>query len=154
MKPFWLLAAMATLLTAPLAAQAEDHTGHTMPGMNHGADPHASHGQTGMFMRTVEVDGIAVTFHVMPTTPDMDHGGTHNLMVKFAQGGGEVMPTGANSKVIHPGDVEESHMLMKMGGWWMAGYDLSAQGAHQIMVLFMTDDGAKHFTGIWSPNEP
>lgn len=39
-------------------------------------------------------------------------------------------------------------MLMKMGDWHMAGYDLNAPGKYQLMVLFKTSDGQKHFGGV------
>jgi len=53
-----------------------------------------------------------------------------------------------NSKVSHPIKESESKMMVRMGDWYMAGYDLGHPGVHQIMVLFKTSDGKKHFGGI------
>ena len=39
-------------------------------------------------------------------------------------------------------------MMMKMGDWYMAGYNLGHAGNHQVMVLFKTSDGKKHFGGV------
>lgn len=51
---------------------------------------------------------------------------------------------------IHNGQ-SEVKQAMKMGGWYMAGYDLGHAGEHQVMVLFKTADGAKHKGGIYYP---
>jgi len=51
--------------------------------------------------------------------------------------------------VVHPNGKAESKMMMKMGDWYMAGYDLGHAGRHQVMVLFKTADGKKHFGGTF-----
>ena len=44
-----------------------------------------------------------------------------------------------------------NQMMMKMGDWYMAGYDLGHNGQHQLMALFKTADGVKHFGGVYYP---
>jgi len=81
----------------------------------------------------------------------MQHGGSHNVMIKVEKDGKALTNLTANSKVMHPNGKSESKMLMKMGDWYMAGYDLDHSGQHKLMVLFKTADGAKHFGGVLYP---
>ena len=106
---------------------------------------------SGMFMSEKQIDGYTVTFHVMKASDGMKHGGSHNLMVKVEKGGGPVLGLIANSKVIYPDGREESKKLTQMGDWMMAGYDLGHEGKHQLMILFKTTDGKKHFGGVFYP---
>ncbi|RMF47020.1 MAG: hypothetical protein D6751_03670 [Deltaproteobacteria bacterium] len=126
--------------------QAHEH----MQGHHHG---HEMGAMKGAFMETKEVDGYTVTFHVMKAPKGMDKGGTHHLMVKVEKAGKIVPDLIANSKAKHPNGKSESKMLMKMGDWYMAAYDLGHAGRHELMVLFKTPDGAKHFTGVYYPAE-
>jgi len=102
-----------------------------------------------MFLEKKEVDGYTVSFHVMPAKGGMGHGGSHNLMVKVEQGGKALTDVLINSKVFHPNHSSESKMLMKMGDWYMAGYDLGHAGKHGIMILFKTADGKKHKASVY-----
>lgn len=122
-------------------AQAEPmpHEGHNTAGMAHG------------FLKTQDVDGYTVTFHVMGKAPGMDHGGSHNLMVKIEAQGKALQDVVINSKVIHPNGSAETKALLRMGDWYMNGYDLAHDGKHQLMILFKTADGAKHKAGVYYP---
>ncbi len=117
-----------------------------------GAMDHSTMGQQAsqnqMFLEKRNIDGYTVTFHIMPATEGMDHGGSHNLMVKVEQQGKALTSLQANTKVVYPGGKDESKALMKMGSWFMVGYDLESKGDHQVMVLFKTPDGKKHFGGV------
>lgn len=95
------------------------------------------------------IDGYTVTFHVMPAQPGKEMGGSHDFMIKIEKAGKVVRDVVANSKVIHPNNQPESKMMMAMGDWLMAGYDLGHDGRHQLMVLFKTADGAKHQGGVF-----
>ncbi len=106
-----------------------------------------------MFLVKKEVDGYTVSFHVMPAKDGMRHGGSHNLMVKIEQGNKTLSDVVINSKVFHPNDLSESKMLMKMGDWYMAGYDLGHDGKHGIMILFKTADGKKHKASVYYAEE-
>lgn len=141
------------LLTGLLAAAPfiQAQTGHDgMSGMSHeqAASPE---GVADMFLVKKAVDDYAVTFHVMEAQEGMAHGGSHNLMVKVEQQGRVLDDIKINSKVIHPDGQSESKMLMRMGDWYVAGYDLGHPGQHQLMVLFKTADNAKHATGVYYP---
>jgi len=124
----------------------------------HGDDHHNMHNPCSMsmamgdmkggFLTTKEIDGYAVSFHIMKAQEGMAQGGTHHVMIKVAQDGKAITDLVANSKVVHPNDKSESKMLMKMGDWYMASYDLGHPGKHQVMVLFKTNDGGKHFGGV------
>lgn len=116
-------------------------------GMNHGAMAQGSTPNK-MFLEKRDIDGYNVSFHVMPAAEGMNHGGSHNLMVKIEQGATVVTELQANSKVVYPDGKEVSKPLMKMGDWYMAGYDLKETGKTQLMVLFKTADGKKHFGGV------
>jgi len=105
----------------------------------------------GMFLVKKKIDGYDVSFHVMKVKEGMEHGGTHNLMVKVEKDGRVLTDLLINSKAVHPNGESESKMLMKMGDWYMAGYNLGHPGRHQLMVLFKTSDGAKHFGGVYYP---
>jgi len=106
-----------------------------------------------MFLVKKDIDGYTVSFHAMEVAADMQHGGSHNVMIKIEKDGQLLTGLTANSKVTHPNGKAESKMLMKMGDWYMAGYDLNHEGQHQIMVLFKTADGTKHFGGVYYPEQ-
>ncbi|MCW8887244.1 MAG: hypothetical protein OQK12_18625 [Motiliproteus sp.] len=101
-----------------------------------------------MFLEKRDIDGYTVSFHVMKAAEGMQHGGSHNLMIKVEQNEAVVSELKANSKVVFPDGKDESKALMKMGDWYMVGYDLKDHGKHQLMVLFKTADGKKHFGGV------
>jgi len=111
----------------------------------------------GAFVSSKEVDGFTVNFHIMKAMDGMKamegmkHGGSNSLMIKVVRGGKVQTDLVVNSKVTHPNGASESKMMMQMGDWYMAGYDLDHAGQHQVMVLFKTPDGNTHFTGIYYP---
>jgi hypothetical protein len=132
--------------------------GHNMKGHKHGDMKEHKHGDAGQmkkgaFLVRKEIDGFSVSFHIMKAPEGVQHGGTHHLMVKVEKDGKVLTDLVANSKATHPNGKSESKMLMRMGDWYMAGYDLSHEGRHQLMVLFKTADGAKHFGGVFYPEE-
>ena len=108
----------------------------------------------GGFLTTKEIDGYAVSFHIMEAATSMTKGDSHHLMIKIEQKGKTLNGLMANSKVVHPDGKSESKMLMKMGDWYMASYDFSHLGKHQVMVLFKTNDGKKHFGGVVYSKKP
>jgi len=126
-----------------------------------GIHQHAEHGHesmpmdnaAAMFSVKKEVDGYTVSFHVMPAKTGMEHGGSHNLMVKVESNGAVLTDIMVNSKVFYADKSSDSKMLMKMGDWYMAGYELGQEGQHGIMVLFKTADGQKHKTSVYYPEE-
>lgn len=159
MKSIAILAA----LLLPMAALAADNgmhgsmPGHDMSGMQQGnmnEDMSMQGMSPQMFLQKKQIDGYTVSFHVMPANEGMRHGGSHNFMVKVEKGGQPADVVAVNSKVKHPSGQEESKMMMKMGDWFMAGYDLDEAGRYQLMVLFKTADGAKHFGGVYYPGKP
>ncbi len=128
-----------------------DHS-HDDQGSSHD-DTHADH-DTGhdsgeMFMEERSVDGYEVSFHVMAAQQGMEHGGSHNFMVMIEQDDKVLNNVVINSKVIYPNGNSDSKPLMKMGDWYMNGYDLGNMGKHQLMILFKTVDGAKHKAGVY-----
>ncbi len=159
-------AVLALMVSAPAFSQATSpsmgHGSHNQASVDHSSMGHGSgnHGsmaqgsmaQSGankMFLEKREIDGYTVSFHVMQASDGGGHGGSHNLMIKVEQGNAVVSELQANSKVIYPGGTDESKPLMKMGDWYMTGYDLQPSGKHQLMVLFKTGDGQKHFGGVY-----
>ena len=101
------------------------------------------------FLKKKKIDGYTVSFHVMEASEKMRHGGSHNFMIKVEKGGKTQDDVVINSKVIHPNGKAESKMLVKMGDWFMNGYDLGHKGKHQLMILFKTADGKKHKAGVY-----
>ncbi|PHS77645.1 MAG: hypothetical protein COB59_08985 [Rhodospirillaceae bacterium] len=129
----------------------KDHSQMEMPmKMNMASD---SKPMKDMFLVKKDIDGYTVSFHAMQVAEGMQHGGSHNVMIKIEKDGKALTKLTANSKVTHPNGKSESKMLMKMGDWYMAGYDLDHTGQHQIMVLFKTADGVKHFGGVHFPKD-
>lgn len=160
MITFWMGA------TPALAAGDQEHMhGHDQQKMEQpvNQDNHKAHGSNmgqhampknkmaGMFLVKKEIDGYAVSFHAMKAKSGKEMGGSHNFMIKVEKDGVAVTGLTANSKVVHPNGKSESKMMMKMGDWHMAGYDLGHEGRHQLMALFKTADGAKHFGGVYYP---
>jgi len=114
---------------------------------------HSSLDMDQMFLEKRQIDAYDVSFHVMEATKSMHHGGSHNVMIKIEQKGKVVDGAKINSKIIYPDGKAESKMLMKMGDWYMAGYDLKSKGRHQMMILFKTKDGKKHKGGVYYPKK-
>ncbi len=108
-------------------------------------------GMKDAFLKQKQVDGYTVSFHIMKAAAGMQHGGSHNVMIKVEENGRLLGDIVVNSKVTHPNGESESKMMMKMGDWYMTAYDLGHPGSHQVMVLFKTADGAKHFVGVEFP---
>ena len=120
-----------------------DHSQHDAAAMSH------QHGD--MFLEKRTIDGYDVSFHVMKASDGMQHGGSYNFMVKVEKGGKSLDDVVINSKVIFPDDKADSKMLMRMGDWYMNGYDLKEKGRHQLIILFKTADGKKHQGGVYYP---
>jgi len=119
-----------------------------MPAMDH-SQHNMSDESSGMFLKKKQIDGYTVSFHIMEANDSMRHGGSHNFMIKIEKDGKVQKNVLINSKVIHPNGKSESKKLMKMGDWFMNGYDLAHKGKHQMMILFKTPDGKKHKGGVY-----
>ncbi|HHS83824.1 MAG TPA: hypothetical protein ENK38_02730 [Gammaproteobacteria bacterium] len=153
-KPLILTLAFAGLLATGSALAEQEHNHDHDKGMKHDDHAHGMHDQKqdgGMFLEKKEIDGYTVSFHVMPAKKGMEHGGSHNLMIKIEQNGKALTDVKINSKVVHPNGKAETKPLMKMGDWYMNGYDLGHDGKHQLMILFKTADGKKHNAGVYYP---
>jgi len=107
-----------------------------------------------MFLEKKVIDGYTVSFHVMKVSPEMEHGGSHNFMVKIEKDGKVLNDVVINSKVIAPDGQSHSKFLQKMGGWYMNGYDLGQKGRYQLIILFKTADGNKHHGGVYYQASP
>lgn len=160
MKHFAMLAALMLPTTALADSDGMPMHDDGMSGMQHEMQGGMGDGMPmqGMsdkvFLEKKEIDGYTVSFHVMAASEAMQHGGSSNFMVKIEKQGAVQVPVAVNSKVIAPDGKAESKMMMKMGDWYMAGYDLEQKGQYQLMVLFKTGDGHKHFGGVYYPGKP
>ena len=113
-----------------------------------------SHGEMkGIFVKKKTVDGYHLTFHVMKAAVDPSHGGAYQFKLKVEQNGRALNNLIVNSKVMHPKNQSESKMMLKMGDWYTAGYDLTHSGKHELIVLFKAKDGSKHSAGVTYPVE-
>lgn len=138
------------------SALASDDTRHTHGKHMHGPlhdekmndDMPGKMSGEGSFLVTKDIDGFVVSFHIMPAPKDMQQGGSHHLMIKVEKQGKVLSDLAVNTKVIHPNNQSESKMTMHMGDWYMTAYYLGHPGPHQVMVLFKTADGIKHFGGV------
>lgn len=134
---------LTLLLLLPLNVQAsEGHTTPTVSGQQQVAD---------MFLEKKMIDGYHVSFHIMKVDPGKEHGGSHNVMIKVEQNGAVLGNVVINSKVLGPGGIASQKRLMKMGDWYMNGYDLGESGTYKVMILFKTADGKKHKGGVTYP---
>lgn len=152
-----------TAAQTSMAMEAEHNHGSMDHGMDQKMD-HSKHGdmqqmdmaddknmdKPAMFMVKQEVDGYTVTFHVMPAG-GMYHGGSHNLMIKIEQDGKDEEILAINSKVFFPDGSSDTKMLIKMGEWYMNGYELGDEGRYGLMTLFKTADGKKHKASVYYP---
>lgn len=149
MKKSLLLVTFVGGLALAGAGYAHDHDDH---GSSHN-DSHGSHdmghGSGESFLVKKQVDGYQVSFHVMKANPGMKHSGSHNLMIKVEEAGKALQNLKINSKVVYPDGDAETKALMKMGEWYMAGYELGHAGKYQLMILFKTADGKKHKAGVY-----
>ena len=161
MKLQTILVASLFSLGSTLALAAGDHAGGhdhdtKSDGHNHGDGGHDKHKNSvkgTLYLKDKTIDGYGVTFHIMDAKDGMKMGDeTHHLMIKVKNKGKELNNIKVNSKVIFPDGKAESKMLMKMNGWYMAGYDLGNHGKHQMMILFKTADGKKHSGGVYYSN--
>ncbi|MDQ6999325.1 MAG: hypothetical protein Q9M12_00355 [Mariprofundus sp.] len=155
-KSMFIVAIMMLMAVSP-PALAHDHG--DMDGNMHnpcamGMDAQHDMSQMhGGFLTSKEIDGYLVSFRIMKAPSGMDQGGNYHVMVKFEKDGRVLTDLVANSKAVHPNGESESKMLMKMGEWYMAAYDLDHKGQHHIMVLFKAAGGTKHFGGIYFPED-
>lgn len=136
--------------------QAEDkhtHEGHKTDSAQHNGHGEMSHGSGEMFLEKREIDGYTVSFHVMEAQEGMRHGGSHNFMIKVEKNDKTLHDVVINSKVIFPDGKDQSKSLMRMGDWYMNGYDLGNKGKHQLLILFKTSDGTKHKGGVYYPEK-
>lgn len=146
----------ATLLltaTSVYATDGHNHSSHDHGNNHKSSDMKEMSHESNMFLVNKQINGYEVSFHVMEAQKGMEHGGSHNFMIKIEQNGKIVSDAKINSKVIHPNGDEESKPLMKMGDWFMNGYDLGHHGKHQMMILFKTADGKKHKGGVYYPGK-
>jgi hypothetical protein len=105
----------------------------------------------GALMKTQAIDGYVVSFHVMKAQAGQAMGSDHDFMVRIEKDGQVQTDLVVNSKLVCPDKSAASKMMMKMGDWYMAGYDMGQRGQYQLMVLFKTPDGSKHFGGVYYP---
>ncbi len=119
------------------------HKGHANDGTGHKMD--------GMFLKKKQIDGYTVSFHVMKPADGPSMGGSHHFMVKVEKAGKPIEGIVMNTKVVYPDGKDESKKTMKMGDWYMAGYDMQDGKKHQLMILFKTADGKKHKGGVYYP---
>jgi|GEM_PF-2624583 len=142
-----IFATMMLVISAPLLQAAE--TG--------GAKAMAESGMAGMakdqpeekFLKTQNIDAYQVSFMVTKTASGMEHGGSHNLMVKVEKDGTPQTLTKIFAKVILANGESKKEPLFKMDDWYMNGFDLGSSGKHQIIILFKTADGLKHNGGVY-----
>jgi hypothetical protein len=132
--------------------QHKEGMAHNHDGMQMDKSSQETGAMKGAFMVRKGIDGYTVSFHVMQPPEGMQKGGSHHFMVKVEKDGKVLTDIVVNSKAAHPNGESESKMMMKMGDWYMAGYDLGHKGQHQLMVLFKTADGAKPFGGVYYPD--
>ncbi len=143
-KSFLAMAGILAIgLTQPVLAQANGDENQQSVGMEHP--------MPGTFLVKKEIDGYQVSFHVMKPREDAQHGGPHSFMIRIEKNGRAITDAIVNSRSVHPVGASESKMMMKMGDWYMAGYDLGHKGQHHLMVLFKTADGKKHSGGVYYP---
>jgi len=152
-KKIFVLSMMFSASATAVYAAGEGHNhGHEhtnqMKSMDHGQHD-MSKGSGGMFLKKKQIDGYTVSFHIMEANDSTRHGGSHNFMIKIEKDGKVENKIVINSKVVQPNGESESKMLMKMGDWYMNGYDMAHKGKYQMMILFKTADGKKHKGGVY-----
>ena len=103
----------------------------------------------GLFTEQRDIDGYSVTIQVMKAKTGGEMGGSHDFIVKVEKDNQPVAGVSINTKVVHPDGSAETKATMKMGEWYMVGYDLGHEGKHQLMIQFKTADGAKHKGGVY-----
>lgn len=136
---------LTALVTSPMPARAAGMGDSGAMPMGHGM----KNGKQGMFLTEKAIDGYTVSFHVMKAQAGQQMGGNHSFMIKVEKDGQVQQNLVANTKIVYPDKTAASKMMMKMGDWYMAGYDMDQNGQYQLMVLFKTPDGNKHFGGVY-----
>lgn len=118
---------------------------------NHGAMRGLDCKMKDTFLTKKSIDGYRVTFHVMKAQTGRQNGDQRSFMVKVERDGQVQRDLLVNSKVVSPDKSAASKMMMKMGDWYMAAYDMHQHGRYQLMVLFKAPDGSRHFGGVFYP---
>jgi len=126
---------------------------HAAEMKHHGAMKGLDCKMKGMFLTKKTIDGYTVSFHVMKPQTGQQTGGNRDFMVKIEKDGRVRKDLLVNSKIVSPDKASASKMMMKMGDWYMAGYDMHQHGRYQLMVLFKAPDGSKHFGGVVYPGQ-
>jgi hypothetical protein len=149
-----LIATLAFAVTAPMAANADQH-GHGPKHMDHrgmAGKGAAAHDEV--------VDGVKTTFKVMDMKEhmkimkmEMPKGmkETHHLMVEFKDAkSGTPLTTGeVKVKVIGPDKSEQVKDLMGMEGHFGADFDLSKKGKYGVLAKFKLKDGKVRSAKFW-----
>ena len=156
-----VIIAAALLICTPLL-QAMENTGTSMADMAKSGSSMAdmakaessmtgmaTEPQEDMFLKKKTIDEYTVSFSVTKVVPGMEHGGSHNLMVKAEKDGKAQVLRKIFAKVILADGTSKKQSLFKMGDWYMNGFDLGSPGKHQLIILFKTADGVKHNGGVY-----
>jgi len=100
-------------------------------------------------------DGYEFIFHVMPSPEGEGFSRTnYHLMVSIEKNGKPVDDLKVYSDVKHPdGSYQEKSLMMRMGHWYMAAYNLShEQGQHWMTVSFEIS-GRTYSSGVYYPEK-
>ncbi len=97
-------------------------------------------------------DNYTVIFHVMRSPKGMRYSkNQYHLMVIVEKNNKAILGLHMISKVLHPDGTTEKKVMMHMGEWYMALYNLSHdQGRHWITVQFDIS-GKKYSAGTYYP---
>lgn len=116
----------------------------------------------GMSMKTMNIDGYKVTFHIMDMfsyhnyMKNMGHKGqmmdkdaTHHIMMDITdKNGKKVENATVKVKVINSEKESQSKPMTSMMKNYGANFKMEHKGKYQIMTLFKID-GKKHKGGYW-----
>ena len=149
------------------ASMDMNHSKEHHDSMSSGKMLHMEHedemkGPKGMMMRTMNIDGYKVSFHIMDIhryMEKMGHEGhegqmmgkdaTHHIMMEIIDKNGKKIENAVvKVKVIDPEKKSQSQALTSMMGNYGANFNMPAKGKYQIMTLFKIG-GKKHKGGYW-----
>ena len=139
-----LIAAMSAVVQAGEEPKAPEVGSYTMKHVE------------GFITRKGIEGNYTVTFHIMRAPAGMRHSKDHyHLMVSIDRNGKALTDIDVLSEVRHPDGSAEKKLMLRMGDWFLARYNLDHElGRHWIVVTFTTVDGKTHSSGTYYPERP
>lgn len=105
----------------------------------------------GKLVHEKKLDDFNLRFKVVDVAESVPDGGSHNLLLNIKRDGRTLHHLSVNSVVEKNRGERKSKSMMKLGDWYLAGYDFMPSDEYTITVSFKSPDGRHHSSTINYP---